>query len=359
MPMPNLPAASWTTTTEQTPAAQGFRMPPEWAPHQATWLSWPHNQETWPDELEQVERTMAEVVRLLSTSEAVYINVNDAAHEQHVRRLLDRAGVNGPVRFFHIPTDDAWIRDHGAIFITHPRQRLLAATVWGFNSWGEKYPPWDRDAQVARRMAAALGVPAFNGGMILEGGAIDTNGAGTLLTTEQCLLNPNRNPHLSREAIEQRLRDFLGIHQVLWLGRGLEGDDTDGHIDDLTRFVAEDVVVTVVEQDPQDPNYEVLQENLERLQAFRLLDGRPLQIVALPMPAPLMIAGERVPATYANFYIANRLVLMPAYGDAQDETARQLLQRCFPDRPVVPVDCRAIIRGLGALHCLTQQVPAV
>nr|WP_049787940.1 agmatine deiminase family protein [Rhodothermus marinus] len=357
--MPSLPVASSTPATEIAPAAQGFRMPPEWAPHRATWLSWPHNRETWPDELAQVERTMAEVVRLLSHSEAVYINVNDAAHERHVRQLLDEAGVSGPVRFFHIPTDDAWIRDHGAIFVVHPQRRVLAATVWGFNSWGGKYPPWDRDAQVARRMAEALQVPIFDGGMILEGGSIDTNGAGTLLTTEQCLLNPNRNPHLDRAAIEQRLKDFLGVRQVLWLGRGLEGDDTDGHVDDLTRFVAEDVVVTAVETNPHDPNYDVLQENLERLRAFRLPDGRPLQIIELPMPEPLEIAGERVPATYANFYIANGLVLMPAYGDARDETAREILQRCFPERTVVPVDCRAIIRGLGALHCLTQQVPAV
>ncbi|SHK03531.1 agmatine deiminase [Rhodothermus profundi] len=357
--MPHLPAASWTPTVEPTPAARGFRMPPEWAPHRATWLSWPHNRETWPDELEQVERTIAQVVRLLSRREAVYINVNDAAHEQHVRRLLDEAGVCGPVRFFHIPTDDAWIRDYGALFVVHPQQRTLAATVWGFNSWGGKYPPWDRDARVARRMAEALNVPIFEGAMILEGGSIDTNGAGVLLTTEQCLLNPNRNPHLNRSAIEQRLQDFLGIRQILWLGQGLAGDDTDGHVDDLTRFVAEDVVVTVVETNPQDPNYDPLQDNLERLRAFRFSDGRPLQIVELPMPAPLEIAGERVPATYANFYIANELVLMPAYGDVHDEKAQQLLQQCFPDRTVVPIDCRAIIRGLGALHCLTQQVPAL
>lgn len=358
MPMPSLPAAFSIPESRLTPAAQGFRMPPEWAPHRATWLSWPHNQETWPDELEQVERTMAKVVQLLTTGEAVYINVNDPTHEQHVRRLLEKVEVRGPVRFFHFPTDDAWIRDHGALFIVHPQRRTLAATVWGFNSWGGKYP-WDRDAQVARCMAKALGVPTFESRMILEGGSIDINGAGTLLTTEQCLLNPNRNPHLDRNAIEQQLRDFLGVRQILWLERGLEGDDTDGHVDDLARFVAEDVVVTAVETNPYDPNYDALQENLERLRAFRLPDGRPLHIVELPMPNPQEIAGERLPATYANFYIANGLVLMPAYGDARDETAREILQRCFPDRTVVPVDCRPIIRGLGALHCLTQQVPAV
>jgi agmatine deiminase len=357
MLMETLPDVSWTTTPEASPAAQGFHMPAEWAPHRATWLSWPHNRDTWSDELEHVEHTMAKVVRLLSNYEAVYINVNDAAHEQHVRRVLDAAGVFGTVRFFHIPTDDAWIRDHGAIFVLHSQRRLLAATVWGFNSWGGKYP-WARDAQVAPRMAQLLGVPAFEGGMILEGGSIETNGAGLLLTTEQCLLHPNRNPQLSKEAIEERLKAFLGIKQVLWLGQGLAGDDTDGHVDDLARFVAEDTVVIAVETDPGDPNYEVLQENLDRLQAARLPDGRPLQLITLPMPEPVEIADMRVPATYANFYIANHLVLMPAYGCRQDAEALEILTRCFPERTVVPIDCRAIIRGLGALHCLTQQVPA-
>lgn len=357
MPMETLVDVFWTTPPNASPAAQGFYMPAEWALHQATWLSWPHNRDTWPEELACVERTMAQVVRLLSQHEAVYINVNDAAHEQHVRQVLDTAGVSGTVRFFHIPTDDAWIRDHGAIFVTHAQTRSLAATVWGFNSWGGKYP-WARDAQVARRMAQILGVPAFDGEMILEGGSIETNGAGLLLTTEQCLLHPNRNPQYSREAIEARLKAFLGVAQVLWLGQGLVGDDTDGHVDDLARFVAEDAVVIAVETDPRDPNYDILQENLERLKAARLPDGRPLQVIPLPMPEPLEIAGERVPATYANFYIANQLVLMPAYGCRQDALAEAVLARCFPGRTVIPIDCRAIIRGLGALHCLTQQVPA-
>lgn len=343
-----------------TPSALGYRMPAEWEPHAATWLSWPHNRDTWPDELDRVEGVMARAVAVLAPHETVRINVNDAAHERHVRLLLDAHGVRGRVCFHRIPTNDAWIRDHGALFVVRADgPDRLAATGWGFNSWGGKYPPFDLDARVPEGMTAALDLPAFRGGMILEGGSIEVNGAGLLLTTRACLLNPNRNPHLSQEEIEARLRAFLGVEQILWLGDGIVGDDTDGHIDDVTRFVGEDVVVTAVEDDPQDANYDPLQENLEALRGMRTRDGRPLRIVPLPMPAPVFSKGERMPASYANFYLGNGVVLLPTYEDPRDVEAARTLQRLFPDRIVVSLDCRDVIWGLGAFHCLTQQVPRV
>lgn len=346
-------------TGNGAPASLGFRMPAEWEPHQATWLSWPHNEETWPDELPRVEATMAQAVAALAPHETVHINVNDAGHERHVRAVLDDAGVRGDVHLHRIPTNDAWVRDHGAIFVVRDGDagREVAATDWGFNSWGGKYPPFDLDNAVPAQMADLLGVRRFVADIILEGGSIEVNGHGQLLTTEQCLLNPNRNPHLDRAAIEQRLRDFLGVRDVLWLGEGIIGDDTDGHIDDITRFVDPNTVVTAVDRDRESPNYAPLQENLERLRTMRGADGQPLRIIELAMPAPVRLKGEYMPASYANFYIANQTVLLPVYGDPNDEEAVAVLRRCFPDRTVVPIRCNDVIWGLGAFHCLTQQVP--
>ena len=343
-----------------TPAAQGYRMPAEWAPHQGTWFSWPHNPDTWPGVLGAAERALAGAVAALGEGERVHVNVLDAAHERHVAGLLAAAGAGaGQLRLHRQPTNYAWSRDHGAIFVTRPGEAApLLALDFGYNAWGGKYPPFDLDDAMPRHMAAHLGVPHRTVDMILEGGSIEVNGAGTLLTTEQCLLNPNRNPGLSRADIERRLRENLGVSQILWLGDGIVGDDTDGHIDDLTRFVAADTVVTVVEADPVDPNFAPLRENRARLAAMRLPDGRPLQVIELPMPAPLERNGERLPASYANFYIGNRVVLLPVFGCPQDAEAGATLARCFPGRRVVPVDCRDIVVGLGTLHCLTQQVPA-
>lgn len=332
-------------------------MPAEWERHRATWLSWPHNTETWPDELDEVERVMATAVRVLAPGETVIINVLDDHHERHVGAVLDEAGVRGDVRLIHIPTNDAWIRDHGAIFI-RDASGTIAATSWGFNSWGEKYPPWDLDDDVPEKMSSYLDVSIFNGDMILEGGSIDVNGSGVLLTTEACLLNPNRNPDLNREAIESRMKEYLGIRRVVWLGDGIAGDDTDGHIDDVTRFIDDVSIVTAVERDQDDVNFEPLQANLETLHALRLEDGRPFRIIELPMPRPVFARGERMPASYANFYVGNDVVLMPAYGDPADDVALRILQSCFPTRKIVALDCRALIWGLGAFHCLTQQVPA-
>jgi agmatine deiminase len=296
----------------------------------------------------------------LASSELVRINVLDADHEAHVRAALCAGGgeLQGFV-FHHFPTNDAWCRDHGAIFVTREGDTPLAALDCGFNAWGGKYPPWDLDDRIARQMAEALEVPRFEGGLVLEGGSIEVNGAGTVLTTENCLLNPNRNPALERADIEATLRALLGVQQVLWLGDGIVGDDTDGHVDDITRFVSRDTVVTAVETDRGDENYRPLLENLERLRSMCLPDGTPLRIIELPMPRPVYHQGERLPASYANFYIANSLILMPAFMQPADETAASVLAACFPGRRIVPVDCRELVVGLGAFHCLTQQVPAV
>ena len=342
------------------PAELGYRMPAEWSPHGATWLSWPHNTESWPGRFDTVEPAMTAIVTALVASEPVFINVLSLEHELHVQRVLETAGVDlEQVRFFLFPTNDAWCRDHGAIFVTREGEQPLAAVDCDYNAWGGKYPPWDLDEQIATRMADWLGVPRFSGGLVLEGGSIDVNGAGALLTTEQCLLNPNRNPSMSQAEIEQRLRALFGVQQIIWLGDGIVGDDTDGHVDDLTRFVAAHKVVTVVEADPADENHLALADNLERLRKTRLANGRPLEIIELPLPAPIHCDGQRLPASHANFYIANRSVLVPVFDDPNDAIALQRLAGCFPNRNVVPVDCRDLVWGLGAIHCLTQQLPAV
>lgn len=335
-------------------------MPAEWAAHQATWLSWPHKEASWPGKIEDIQPIYAQMVAALARSEPVHINVNDEAMETKVRQLLQEAGADfSQITLHRFPTNDAWCRDHGAIFVydeSGPERRLLA-TDWGYNAWGDKYPPYDLDNLIPSHMAEHLGVERIEGGMILEGGSIDVNGAGLLLTSEQCLLNENRNPDLSKEQIEARLKQFLGVEKILWLGEGIVGDDTDGHIDDITRFVAEDTILTAVEEDPEDENYPILQENLERLKAMTDLEGKPFKIVTLPMPPAVIYEDQRLPASYANFYIGNKVVLVPFYGHANDQRAAEIIQSCFPEREVIGIDCREIIWGLGAWHCLTQQVP--
>jgi agmatine deiminase len=333
-----------------------FRMPPEWAPHQGTWLSWPHNADTWPDCLAAAEAALGAAVEALANAETVHINVDDGvARDVVLQRFAGRVPA-GAVRCHLIPTDDAWCRDHGPIFALDAAARLVALR-FRFNAWGGKYP-CQRDAAAAAQMAAALGVADVAVDMVLEGGSIEVNGAGVLLTTEQCLLNANRNPQMGRAEIEAQLRRCFGVHQIVWLGEGIVGDDTDGHIDDLTRFVAEDRVVTAVEADPRDANYAALQDNLVRLGSVRLADGRALSIVELPMPvAQYRADGGRLPASYANFYVGNSVVLVPSFDCAEDATAIATLQRCYPTRRIVPIDCRALVVGLGTLHCLTQQIP--
>lgn len=340
------------------PAALGFRMPAEWEPHAATWLAWPHKQDSWPGNFAPIPAVWVEIVRALAPGERVNILVNDAATAAGVRDLLRAAAVSDHnVLLCEIPTDDAWIRDHGPTFIT--RQAELGAVKWRYNAWGGKYPPWDLDDAVAEKICASLSVPVFRPGIVLEGGSIDVNGQGTLLTTEACLLNPNRNPHLGREQIEQYLRDYLGVRHILWLGQGIAGDDTDGHIDDLARFVDPTTVVTVIETNPRDENFEVLQANYQHLLAMTDQDGRRLQVITLPMPRAISYKGQRLPASYTNFYIANGVVLVPTFNDPHDAVALQTLQDLFPRRRVVGIHATEMLWGLGAIHCVTQQQPAL
>ncbi len=343
------------------PASLGYRMPAEWEPHAATWLSWPRPDGiSFPDAYEKVTPAIAAMVDALADSEPVCINVWDAVHEAEVRRQLNRVNARSShVRFFRHPAYEPWCRDHGPIFLKRNGPDHPTVLVdWDYNAWGGKYPPHDLDDAVPTRVAEALGLPVYAPGIILEGGSVEVNGTGTLLTTTSCLLNPNRNPSLTQEQIEQKLRDYLGVRNILWLGDGIEGDDTDGHIDDLTRFVSRSKVLTVVEPDTADPNHEVLEANLRALATLRIEDGSPIEVVSLPMPGRIEREGLRLPASYANFYIANSVVLLPVFSDPADSRAEALLAECFPGRRIVPIDCRELIWGLGAFHCLTQQQPA-
>lgn len=346
--------------TDPNKRLDGYRMPPEWAPHAATWISWPHNPDTWPGCLDQIEAPMLDVVAALAAVETVHINVLDSDQERYLEQRVAKRVTSGSVRMHRIPTNDAWCRDHGAIFVIAgvSTSDSLVAHKFAYNAWGGKYPPYDLDQAVAEQMAAALDVPCIEHAMVLEGGSIDVNGEGMLLTTEQCLLNANRNPDLDRATIERELQDSFGVEQIVWLGDGIEGDDTDGHIDEITRFVAAGTVVTAIEPNRADPNYMPLAANRRSLEAVRRPDGSALEIIDLPMPEPVHYRGTRLPASYANFYIANELVLVPEFGVAGDAAAAAVLADCFPGRRVLGVDCRYLVAGLGGLHCLTQQVPA-
>ena len=395
--------------TAQAPAALGYRMPAEWEPHAATWLSWPRREGiSFPDSFDRVMPALRAMIEALIESEQVCINLCNDAHESEARDVL-RGLPMERISFHSIPTNEPWCRDHGPVFLTRalatpvsggqplqvqPPERSndtrgrgwaiqpvqgtgcpsgaersdpkLAIVDWDYNAWGNKYPPFDLDEAVPTRIAEILKAPVFYPRMILEGGSIEANGAGALLTSESCLLNRNRNPNLSRNEIERRLRDYLGVREILWLGDGIEGDDTDGHIDDLARFVSERTVVTVVEENRDDENYAPLQENLARLREIKIAgrnsDSRREQgidIIKLPMPKKIVREGLRLPASYANFYIANTCVLVPTFADPADEAALSILRECFPQRRVIGIDCRELIWGLGTFHCLTQQQPAV
>lgn len=339
----------------QTPAALGYRMPAEWEPHAATWLSWPRNPETWPGQFEPIPAVWSELARTLAWREPVRIL---AGREQVWRQAEAMAGGIPGVTLVDIPTNDAWARDHGPIFLVGPEGAPPALIDWNYNAWGGKYPPFDLDDQVPRRVAESLAMKRFSGGIVLEGGAIDVNGHGALLTSEECLLNPNRNPDLSRSQIERYLADFLAAPSVIWLGQGIVGDDTDGHIDELARFVAPRVVLAAWEEDPADENYKPLADNWRRLELARDEQGRPLELIRAPMPGPLFYDSRRLPACYMNFYIANGVVVAPCFGDPADETALEILRKVFPDRRVVGLYARDLVWGLGAFHCITQQQPA-
>ena len=335
-------------------------MPAEWEPHEATWISWPRREgQSFPDSYERVLPTLVSMASAIAESEILRINISGPEQEREVRALLAPSAPMERVEFHDIPTNEPWCRDHGPIFVRREASPHIAVNDFGYNAWGGKYPPFDADDVVPTTIARRFGMPLFEPGFILEGGSVDPNGAGTLLTTESCLLNPNRNPSMTRGQIEGGLRDYLGVAQILWLGDGIEGDDTDGHVDDITRFVSRDTVVTVVEPDSSDPNHAPLRDNLELLRSMTLADGTPLSVVEMPMPPRIDREGLRLPASHANFYITNTSVLLPAFGGNSDDVAFSILTDLFHGRSILPIDCRELIWGLGAFHCLTQQQPAV
>ncbi|HTM09445.1 MAG TPA: agmatine deiminase family protein [Verrucomicrobiae bacterium] len=343
---------------QQTPKQLGYRMPAEWTPHEATWLSWPHNRDTWPEQLEVIKDVWARMVGAISPGERVFLLVNDAAEKKEAADRLVRFGARMEnVHFLEIPTVDVWMRDYGPTFVTRKGAAPLAFNDWIFNGWGNKYESYADDDRVAKAIGGLFNLPVFTHDIVLEGGSIEVNGAGTCLTTEQCLLNPNRNPHLSRGELEIFLKDNLGVDHILWLGDGIVGDDTDGHIDDIARFVDAETIVCAVEDDPHDENYRPLQENLERLKGLRDQNGSKLDVVPLPMPGKIGYAGTRLPASYANFYIANVAVLVPTYDHANDRRACGIIGELFPDRRIVPIPSTEVVIGLGAMHCVTQQQP--
>jgi len=346
-------------TVSKTPRELGYRFPAEWEPHSGTWLSYPHNEESWPGKIHTIFPYYHQFIRQLAEGETVHLIVNDAETLNRLPEQLETGGVNLQALRLHLmQTNDAWCRDHGPAFLVNPNAEQPKLIVnWIYNGWGGKYAA-DLDTTIPLRIAQMTGRPCVHPGIVMEGGSVDFNGKGTILTTTSCLLHPNRNPGLSQETIERYLLEYYGAEQVLWLGEGIEGDDTDGHVDDLTRFVNADTVVTVVEHNRADANYTPLMENLQKLRSFRLPNGKPLNVVELPMPDPLYHQGQRLPASYANFYIANAGVIVPTFRCHQDEQALDILTACFPMKPVIGIDSTEIIWGLGSWHCLSQQEPA-
>ncbi len=347
-----------------TPHDLPYRMPAEWAPHAATWIAWPHNPEDWPNKFQPIPWVYCEIVRHLSQVEDVHILVQDATAETRATNMLRRQGANlARLHFHRWRTDRVWLRDSGPIFVKNTKGER-AITNWRFNAWA-KYDNWHNDDKIPAHIAKLYKMksiePSINGKrLVLEGGSIDTNGEGVLLTTEECLLSDiqQRNPGVSKQQLEQAFHDYLGIEKIIWLNRGCAGDDTHGHVDDITRFVAPNTILTAVEPNTADENHLPLAENLDRLHTVRNLKKKPFTIKTLPMPAPVIFEGQRLPASYANFYIANNLVLVPTFNDPNDRIALNTLSECFPTRTVTGIHCTDFIWGLGALHCMTQQEPA-
>lgn len=343
------------------PADQGFRMPAEWEPHTATWLTWPHNPETWPgQDMKDIEAVYIQMITALSGGETVHVLIHpDLAEPDPDLNIPYLFEANPNVKFHHIPTNDSWIRDYGPNFLVREKlsgQQEVSANVWKFDSWGAKYES-ELDDQAGSRIMDILNKPYFEPGIVLEGGAIEVNGQGVCLTTEQCLLNPNRNGGLMKPEMESWLRRYLGVRDIIWCQGNISGDDTDGHIDNLVRFVSSDTVLCAWEEDPTDPNHACLKENIQLLQSWRGPSGKPLNIQKLPMPGPIAGPEGRLPASYANFYIGNRVVLLPTYNHPNDKVAETALTSCFPNRKVVGVPSEQLIGGLGGVHCLTQQEP--
>lgn len=343
-----------------TPRSLGLHFPAEFAPQRAMWLSWPHKEASWPGKIDTIFPVYSQFIKIVAEGQRVCINVANAAMKAFAEKHLNAVGADmSQIDFYLHPTNDAWCRDHGPAFVVNYEKKTKAIVDWGYNAWGDKYPPYDLDDVIPTLIGEKLGLQVFHPGIVMEGGSVEFNGKGTLMTTKACLLNPNRNPHLNQDQIEQYLHDYYGAEHFLWLGDGIDGDDTDGHIDDLTRFVNEDTVVTVVEHNKDDVNYEPLQENLHLLNTLRLQDGKQLNVVELPMPAPLIFEDQPLPASYANFYIANKHVIVPTFRDKNDDKALDILQSVFPTRKVVGLDSTDLIWGLGSFHCLSQQEPEV
>jgi len=344
-----------------TPDSLGYSMPAEWEPHSDTWLAWPHNLETWNEyDLHEIEKVFIEIIRNLIDGERISILISDEVYKYKISTMLHREKVStDSVRFHIIPTDDAWARDFGPNFLARetPIGRQIAVNRWRFNAWGEKYP-WEKDNQAQREIVREVKLPWFDPGIVLEGGAIDVNGKGVCMTTTSCLLNPNRNGDISQKKIEGYLKDYIGAHKVIWINAGIEGDDTDGHIDNLARFINPTTIAYVSEEDKNDDNYSRLKSIPETLKNATDHDGKPFSLVALPMPVPIRHGATRLPASYANFYIGNRSVLVPSFHQKKDETAINILKPYFPRKKIIPIDSRILVQGQGGIHCITQQQPA-
>ncbi len=344
----------------KTPRELGYYFPAEFAEHEATWVSFPHKEASWPGKINSIYPNYSAFVKELALSEKVRVNVNDEAMKAFAIKHFEKAEVDmKQVEFFIHPTNDAWCRDHGPAFLLNKNTNQKAIVDWGYNAWGNKYPPYDLDDVIPTLIAKQFNLPVFYPGIVMEGGSVEFNGKGTLLTSTACLLNPNRNQQLNQAQIEKYLCDYYGVEQILWVDEGIIGDDTDGHIDDTVRFVNENTVLTVIEEKKNDENYDLLQHNLKQLKQMRLLNGQQLNIVELPMPDLVIYEDQPLPASYANFYIANKSVIVPTYRCAKDDKALQIIQQCFPDRKVVGIDSTDIIWGLGSFHCLSQQEPKV
>jgi len=355
--------------TNQTPRELGFHFPAEFEKQTALWLSWPHKEASWPGKLHTIYNPYAEFILQVASHQKVNINVADDQMKQFAIAAIQNSAYAQTVNlsqlmqnvtFYFHPTNDAWCRDHGPAFLVNREAGKKVIVDWGYNAWGDKYPPYDLDDNIPTRIGEKLNLPVFYPEIVMEGGSVEFNGKGTLMTTTACLLNENRNPHLDQNQIEKYLSDYYGTDHILWLGDGIIGDDTDGHIDDITRFVNHDTVVTVVEENKNDENYEILQENLSLLKKMRLENGKQLNIVELPMPKAIVYEDQRLPASYANFYISNEKVIVPIFrDDKNDQKALEVIESCFPGRKVVGIDSVDLIWGLGSFHCLSQQEPAL
>jgi agmatine deiminase len=345
----------------KTPKELGYSFPAEFAKHDATWLSWPHKEASWPGKIATIYPVYAQFIRLVAEGEKVNVNVADEVMKQKALRYVQEAGADlNNVQFFIHPTNDAWCRDHGPAFLLNPNAEHKKIIIdWGYNAWGGKYPPFDLDDNIPTLIAKHYNIPVVYPGIVMEGGSVEFNGKGTLLTTTSCLLNENRNPHLNQKQIEEFLYNYYGVENILWLGDGILGDDTDGHIDDLTRFVNADTVITVVETNRSDENYVPLRDNLKELSKLRLENGKQMNIVELPMPEAIVYEDMRLPASYANFYISNKYVVVPTFRDKNDDKALEIIQQTFKDRKVIGLDSLDIIWGLGSFHCLSQQEPSI